>query len=360
MTGRSGGHASAIAAVTGAAFFWSTSYAVTKLLLSRLGPMYIGTVRFCVAALILGVAVLAGGRLRGLRSRDVILHCAAGLVGITLYFVVENYGVQRTTAGDASLIVAFYPLATAVSDIVVLRARVIGRQWAGMGLGMAGVAVITQQAGAHSGHRLAGDLLLIGGGAVWAGYNLIAKSAGNRLDPLTGTFIQTAAGAAGFLVATLAAGHTAALLPGPSALLLLLYLALGCSIGGFLLYNLGLRTLSSSSAVAILNLVPLFGVLSAAVIDGEHVSVPQLLGGGVVVVGVLLASVPRRADRQDDAHGHRRPRSLLAAAGGARIRPQHRPGHHRLAQRKAVEHDITAGRSTAAEHRSTAEHRTTV
>ncbi len=348
MTGRSGGQASAIAAVTGAAFFWSTSYAVTKLLLSRLGPVYIGTVRFCAAALILAAVTLAGGRLKRLRRRDAVLHSVAGLVGITLYFVVENYGVQQTTASDASLIVAFYPLAAALSDIVFLRQRVAARQWAGMALGLAGVSLITQQAGAHSAHRLVGDLMLIGGGAVFAAYNLITKAAGDRLDPVTATFVQTAAGAAGFLVVTLSAGRSGPLLPDASAALLLLYLAVCCSIGGFLLYNLGHRTLSSSRAVAILNLVPLFGVLSAAVVDGEHVSLAQLLGGIVVVVGVLLASISRRDSPPARHHRERRrTRHLVAAAAHGRVVPQRRPDRGRLPEQSPIERERAVRNPTA-------------
>ncbi|MFF7886644.1 EamA family transporter [Streptomyces sp. NPDC020794] len=50
--------------------------------------------------------------------------------------------------------------------------------------------------------------------------------------------------------------------------MLLVHLAVACSVGGFLLYNYGLRRVASSVAVNILYLVPVFGVIGAVVING--------------------------------------------------------------------------------------------
>jgi hypothetical protein len=72
-----------------------------------------------------------------------------------------------------------------------------------------------------------------------------------------------------------------------------------CSIGGFLLYNYGLRRLPSSVAVNLLNLVPVFGVLSAVVIDGERVRLAQLVGGAVIVGGVALGLLERGRPDED-------------------------------------------------------------
>ena len=53
-------------------------------------------------------------------------------------------------------------------------------------------------------------------------------------------------------------------------------------------YANGLKGLDAGSAVSIMNLVPVFGVLVAVVILGEPVGVVQLFGGLVVMGGVTL------------------------------------------------------------------------
>lgn len=284
----------AICAVVVAALLWSSSYAVTKRVLAEVGPLTIGAVRFTMAAVLLGAMV----RLRrrpGVRpdARRLRLIWLSGLLGITAYFVLENIGVELSTASDASLIVATYPLMTMLLELAAFRTRLPATRVAGVLLATLGAALVVRngaQVGGSS--RWIGDLLLLVGGLVWAGYNVLGSYAGKGQDALGLTFHQTVAGAGGFLLASLLEVRDFRL-PGSSASVLLAYLAVACSVGAFLLYNHGLRHMTSSVAVNILNLVPAFGVLGAVLINGEDVRLAQLAGGGIIVAGVALGLVER-------------------------------------------------------------------
>lgn len=127
------------------------------------------------------------------------------------------------------------------------------------------------------------------------------------------TYYQTLAGAAGFLLASLLeAGDWR--MPGATASSLLVYLAVACSVGGFLLYNYGLRRMPPSVAVNILNLVPVIGVIGAVVINGETIRLAQATGGVIIVTGVALGLIERG----------RGPRRRTRTTATAR-RPQPRP-----------------------------------
>ncbi|MFD6415059.1 DMT family transporter [Streptomyces sp. NPDC060194] len=140
--------------------------------------------------------------------------------------------------------------------------------------------------------RWTGDVLLLLGGLAWAGYNVLGKRASEGQDALGVTYHQTVAGAAGFLLASLVeAGEWR--VPDAEAASLLVHLAVACSVGGFLLYNYGLRRMPSSVAVSILNLVPVFGVLGAVLINGESVTLAQAAGGVVIVAGVVIGMIER-------------------------------------------------------------------
>lgn len=285
----------AICAVVAAALFWSSSYAVTKQVLADVGPLSIGAIRFTLAAALLGIMV----RMRrkpvarpDARQRRMI-HLS-GLLGITVYFVLENIGVELSTASDASLIVATYPLMTMLLELVVFRTRMPLLRAGGVLLATAGAFLVVRNGAEVGGsERWFGDVLLLLGGLVWAGYNVLGKYAGRGQDAMTLTYHQTVAGAAGFLLASLLeAGDWQ--VPNGSASALLAYLAVACSVGGFLLYNYGLRRMTSSVAVNILNLVPVFGVLGAVVINGETVRLGQALGGAIIIAGVALGVIERR------------------------------------------------------------------
>jgi drug/metabolite transporter (DMT)-like permease len=66
-------------------------------------------------------------------------------------------------------------------------------------------------------------------------------------------------------------------------------MGLFCSILAFLFYARGLRNVDPGSAVSLMNLVPVFGLIFAAVGLREPVSVTQVVGGLVVIAGVLLS-----------------------------------------------------------------------
>jgi drug/metabolite transporter (DMT)-like permease len=285
----------AICAVVAAALFWSSSYAVTKQVLADVGPLSIGAIRFTLAAALLGIMV----RMRrkpvarpDARQRRMI-HLS-GLLGITVYFVLENVGVELSTASDASLIVATYPLMTMLLELVVFRTRMPLLRVGGVLLATVGAFLVVRNGAEVGGsERWFGDVLLLLGGLVWAGYNVLGKYAGRGQDAMTLTYYQTVAGAAGFLLASLLeAGDWQ--VPNGAASALLAYLAVACSVGGFLLYNYGLRRMTSSVAVNILNLVPVFGVLGAVVINGETVRLGQALGGAIIIAGVALGVIERR------------------------------------------------------------------
>ncbi|MEU6366627.1 DMT family transporter [Streptomyces sp. NPDC046931] len=289
------GRAWAICAVVAAALFWSSSYAVTKQVLADVGPLSIGAIRFTIAAGLLAVMVrVRRNPVARPEARQRRMIYLSGLLGITAYFVLENIGVELSTASDASLIVATYPLMTMLLELVIFRTRMPLPRVGGVLLATVGAFLVVRNgAEVGGGERWLGDVLLLFGGLVWAGYNVLAKYAGRGQDSVNLTYYQTVAGAAGFLLAScLEIGDWQS--PGGTAWLLLAYLAVACSVGGFLLYNYGLRHMTSSVAVNILNLVPVFGVLGAVVINGETVRLPQAFGGAIIIAGVALGVVERR------------------------------------------------------------------
>lgn len=277
-----------------AALFWSSSYAVTKQVLQDVGPLSIGAIRFTLAALLLGVMVrpsrLRPSRPEPRQRRQLYL---SGFLGITVYFILENVGVDLSTASDASLIVATYPLMTMLVELAVFRTRLPPLRVTGVLLATVGAFLVVHNGAEVGGSsRWLGDILLLLGGLAWAGYNVLGKRASAGQDAASVTYYQTLAGAAGFLLASVLEADDWRL-PGATASSLLVYLAVACSVGGFLLYNYGLRRMASSVAVNILNLVPVFGVLGAVVINGESIRIAQVTGGLIIIAGVALGMVER-------------------------------------------------------------------
>lgn len=288
-----------VAAVTTAALIWSSSFAVTKVALAEMGPMTIGALRFAAAAVILAVVVHLRTGLMLPSPHQRVLIGAAGLLGITAYFAVENVGVDLATASDATLIVASYPLVTLVLELVLRRAEFSAIQFLGMLVAVGGIwLVVDSGADSHAGdHRLLGNMILLAGGVIWAAYNLVAQHEPSGASPIVVTYYQTLAGATGFAFLSLSEVDSWSV-PSIGTWISVAFLAVFCSVAAFLLYNFGLASLSSSAAVNLLNVVPVAGLFWAVTLAGEEVSLVQTLGGAVVILGVTLGMVRTSAGRE--------------------------------------------------------------
>jgi drug/metabolite transporter (DMT)-like permease len=73
----------------------------------------------------------------------------------------------------------------------------------------------------------------------------------------------------------------------------LAYIAVFPSLGAYLFWNLALKTTAPATAGNYLNLMVVF-TAAITVIMGIPVSVPQVIGGLLVIAGVLMASRPKQ------------------------------------------------------------------
>lgn len=270
-------------------FIWSTSFIATKLAYESFAPITLGAARFVIASLLLGILLVAKREFVKPSLKDLGLISLSGFLGITLYLTMENIGVKLTSASNATLIIASYPAITALLERILYRVKISGMKMAGIAIAMSGVYVLSsvQNSGGGSG-QIAGNLILVATGVVWAFYNFSTRTIVNRYPALTLSFYQTLAGTIFFIPLTFFE-RASWQYPSGFSLGLLLYLGVFCSVLAYMLYNFGLRRLSSATSVALMNLVPIFGVFFSVLILGETVSLGQLAAGAVVIVGVLLS-----------------------------------------------------------------------
>jgi drug/metabolite transporter (DMT)-like permease len=289
-----------ILSVLGAVVLWSSSYVVTKIGVGDIPPLTFAAIRFVIAAILMGALALTVQRLEPVPAKDLLRLALGGLLGITAYFSLQNLGVQRTSAADATLLVASFPVITLLLEILFRKAQVNFRQIAGIAIAIGGIYLVIDLSGAQAApDRLEGNLLLLATGLAWALYNFATQNVVQKYSTFTVIFWQTLFGMAALLPLAL----TEALVWQPlsaAGLLGALYLGVFCSVGAFLLYGYGLKSLQPGLAVNLLNLVPVFGLLFAVLLLQEKIGLVQILGGLIVIGGVTL-SVSAASRTQADA-----------------------------------------------------------
>ena len=305
------GRTADLASVVGAVVIWSTSFVATKVALVEVPPLTLGASRFALAAVLSGIVAVAFGAVRVASAADLGRFALGGFLGITLYFSLENVGVDLATASDAALVVASYPAVTMLLEAGLYRKRLSTTRLFGVVLAFVGVnAVLGNAAAASAGQewgsdRLLGCAILVVTGLVWTLYNFATRGVVARYTMPTVIFWQTLFGALFFLPVALTeqvlVGGTRWLPTSGVALLSVAHLGVLCSVVAFLLYARGLRGLDASAAVSVMNLVPILGVLFAVVLLGEPLGLLQVLGGVVVVAGVTLSVRDPYANKPSNA-----------------------------------------------------------
>ena len=172
------------------------------------------------------------------------------------------------------------------------------RPWLGSAAALAGVAVLAGPGaitGAGGYRALAGIGLVLASTLAFAAYTIV-------LRPLSAELGAVPATAASVVVGTLPYLAFAWLLPGaglphlgPVVWADLVFLGVGSTAAGMLLWNVAILVDSVSRVSLLLYLEPAVSVVAAAAILGEHVTLAMAGGGLLILTGVAVASTGRGA-----------------------------------------------------------------
>lgn len=275
--------------ILGALIIWSSSFVAIKIAYETYPPITLGATRFIAATLILGVLTLLPKNRVRLEKKDILPVAVSGLMGITLYAVLQNIAMQWTSASSATLIIASYPIITLLLETLIYKTKLSAVKVIGILIAIGGVVILSYvKAEARQQNELLGIVLLIVAGIAWAFYNFLTKKVVNRYPSISLLFYQTLFGTL-FMLPLSMFERAQWQAPTLMTFSMMLFLGVFCSVIAFLLYNLGLKKLSPSSVTSMLNLVPIFGVFFSWLLLGERVTLQKVIGGAIVILGVMLS-----------------------------------------------------------------------
>lgn len=260
----------------------------TRISYESFTPLWLGFVRFVIASIAF-VPVLVVRKAHVPRGRDLALVAASGLVGITWYFAAENVGVQLTSASNAALVVASFPAIAILVEAVVRRKRPKTRSLVGAAIAVAGVLVLSFGEASTGANVLVGNMVLLCAGVLWGMYNLVVQAIDQSVGTLELTAYQSMFGAL-FFVPLVAFEGAPTFVPTFASVAALAFLSLGCSVAAYLLYNWSLTGLPASTCAALLNLIPVFGIVLSVLVLGEPITLAKLVGGAVVLTGIYVGT----------------------------------------------------------------------
>ena len=285
--------ASAVALMLMLCVSWGFNQVAVKLALPDIPVMLQATIRSSGAMIVL----LLIARLRGVKwfERDGTL--GPGVVAGVIFgfeFILIYRGLLLTSASRAVLFLYTAPFFVAFGSYIFLDERLRASQWAGLALCFAGVAIAigVPQPGVDA-NVLLGDVMVVGGGALWGASTLIVKATPLVRAPAEkGLGYQVAISIPILGLAAWAFGETITRVPGPLAISLMVYQSVWVVGLTFLIWFSLVKTYSASKLSAFTFITPLFGVVASYFIMHDSLTLAFGAAALLVVAGLYLVNRP--------------------------------------------------------------------
>lgn len=269
---------------------WGTTFISTKVLLDVFTPIEILFIRFLI-----GYIALWCVKPRRLKLEDKKQECyfmAAGLCGVTLYYLFENIALTYTLASNVGVIISIAPFFTVLFACAFLHEkRPDLRFFIGFIIAMAGIFLISFQ-GSNLEINPLGDMLAVVAAIIWAAYSTLTKKiAGFGYHTILSTrhtffygliFMIPVLCIMGFHVDTAA-------ITNPLMLSNLLFLGLGASALCFVTWNFAVRVLGSVKTSVYIYMVPVITAITSALILHETMTFATMGGIVLTLLGLFLS-----------------------------------------------------------------------
>jgi drug/metabolite transporter (DMT)-like permease len=285
--------AGAIALMLMLCLSWGFNQIAVKLALPDIPPMLQALIRSTGAVPVL----LLIARLRGVK-----MFASDGTLGVGLFagllfgleFVLIFRGLALTSASRAVVFLYTAPFFVALGSYHFLGERLRASQWGGLGLSFTGVALAIGVPQPNVDAKvLLGDLLIVGGGALWAATTLLVKATSlRRAPPEKALGYQVALSIPILGLAAWISGETLTRVPGPLALSLMAYQAFWVVGLTFLLWFGLVKTYSASKLSAFTFITPLFGVVASYFILHDTLTPAFGAAALLVIAGLYLVNRP--------------------------------------------------------------------
>jgi drug/metabolite transporter (DMT)-like permease len=271
---------------------WGANFSVVKFALRELSPLAFNGLRFVISSACLAAFLGVSGERPRIERRHWPAVIGLGVVGTTVYQILFILGIDRTFAGNASLMLAATPIFTTLFSVASHQERISPSVAAGVLLSVAGIALVVLGGTAgvsFTAGSVAGDLMVLAASIAWSVYTVGSAPLVQRYGVLPVTATTMWAGTLGLLAASLPAflrQDWPAVSPVSWAALLYSG-SFGIAIAYFLWYQC-VRQIGTTRTAVYANFVPVVALVIAWLALGEAPTLLQVIGAGGILAGTLI------------------------------------------------------------------------
>jgi drug/metabolite transporter (DMT)-like permease len=277
---------------------WSSSLIFFKLVVHEVGPIIFVALRYTLATpflLVLNLQFSKGKKIGNIRKnwKAVLI---AGLSGPFISQILQYIGLEMTTASDALLLLNLTPIFAVIIAAPVLKEKITLDKFLGLLIATIGVTLIVLNTSPEPSipqfQRIIGDILVIVSTLFFAINGIAGKIAVKYENAVSVTFYSTLSAVPFiWLSAALLDDITVLLTMSFEAWLVIAWVAIVNTVFSFVLYYESMKHIEAGRVQIILNLVAVWGVLFSITILHETITILQVAGGFLTVIGVIIAQM---------------------------------------------------------------------
>jgi drug/metabolite transporter (DMT)-like permease len=273
--------------------FWGISFLSIESILKVVNPVVLGFFRYVLAAIFVGILVIAKRENLHITKADFLVFFLAGLLGIFLYSVLESTAMLYISASAASIFTALAPMAMVLGNFLVYRERVSVTELILILASIGGVfLVLYKDLKLATGLMdIVGYLFMVASIVSWTVYSLLTKKITRKYSSLKVTALQSFMALVIFIPTLFVAP-----LPNFAAFSVidwvnLLFLGVVCSGLCYYLYIHSVDALGVTIPSLFLNFIPVITILCGVIIFKAPIDIYQIAGGIIVTIAMTLMTV---------------------------------------------------------------------
>ena len=272
---------------------WSGNWIVARAVRDDISPGLATAGRLVIVIALLGPFAWRGLRekLPGFSRRDWKILWLLGLSGGGLHLALQWLGLHYTTATSATLYLSTAPIFILLLAAPLLGERIAARQWLGVAISFAGVALIGMQGQLVNPSFNFGDLCALASMAMWGSYTVFLRLRRDALDTvefLTMVCLLGLVVMVPWVIAELWLGAMLAL--SPAGMAAVLYSAIGSLLLAYAGWSYVVKRMGAARAGATMHLMPAIAVGLAALFLGEVPAWYHFAGISLILAGVTLST----------------------------------------------------------------------
>jgi len=274
---------------------WGASFIATKIALAEISPIAVVWLRFSMGVIVLGTAVALRRQFSLPKNNEWAYFALLGFLGITFHQWLQSNGLQTSEAGTTAWIVATTPVFMALLGWFVLKEGLGWLRILGIILAFSGVLLVVSKgdlASVSIGRFGApGDRLILVSAVNWAVFSVLSR---RGLKIYRASLMMFYVMLLGWIFTTILffADTNISEFSNLSlnGWLGVVFLGIFCSGLAYIAWYDALQVLTTAQTGVFLYIEPLVAVIVAFIILGEAITLPSLIGGGIILAGVWLVN----------------------------------------------------------------------